>query len=219
KRQLTEEQAVKTAEFLELNRKESYYFLLLVQIERAQSEDLKQLLSQQMKELQAQAKGLKGRVAPDAELSFEQQAIYYSNWIYTATHTLLSLPGFNTPKLIADKLHLPMSIIQNTLESLKEFGLAEKKQGLWQQGHRSTYLPPDSPFVLSHHQNWRQVSGLAIQQRTEQDFYFTAPMTISKEDFMKFRGELTGLISKLYKIVEKTKPEEIACINIDFFKF
>src|SRR3989344_2982925 len=50
KKHFTEDQIAKTSEFLGFNKKESYYFLLVAQIQRATSEDLKELLAFQLRQ-------------------------------------------------------------------------------------------------------------------------------------------------------------------------
>ncbi len=218
KKHFTEEQIAKIAEFLELNKKESYYFLLLAQIQRTQSEELKELLLFQLRLIQNEAKSIKGRVAPKAELAFEEQAVYYSAWFFSAIHTIVSIPGFDTAKKISEKLSIGLPIVQSAIDTLIEYGLVINAAGKLKSGPGSTYIPPDSPLVLHHHQNWRQVAGQQVQQREPSDFYFTAPMSLSEVDFKIFRSELTELLSKLYKLVGNSKPEKLICLNIDFFK-
>jgi hypothetical protein len=46
---------------------------------------------------------------------------------------------------------------------------------------------------------------------------FTAPLSLSRKDFEKVREDIMGLIQNLYKVVKVTDPEDIYCINIDFF--
>jgi uncharacterized protein (TIGR02147 family) len=218
KKHFTEEQVVKTAEFLDLNKKEAYYFLLLAQIQRTHSEELKELLHFQLRQIQTEAKSIKGRVSPKAELALDEQAVYYSAWFFSAIHTLVSIPGFDTPKKISAELSITLPVVQAAIERLIEYGLIINSGGKLKSGPVSTYIAPESPLVLRHHQNWRQVAGLQVQQREPADFYFTAPMSISEVDFRVFRTELTTLLSKLYKIVEASKPEKLVCLNIDFFK-
>lgn len=217
KRNLTEEQAVKTATFLSFNSKEKYYFLLLVQMSRADDEGVRELLAAQIRKLQDESKSIQGRIAPKAQLSADQQAIYYSNWLYSAVHTLVSIPGHSDALSISQELGFPIETIHPVLDDLLEMGLLVSTSEDLKSGPNTTYLPPGSPFIARHHQNWRQISAYEIHKRTPTDFFFTAPMSISKSDFKIVRAELTEFLSKLYKIVGQTKPEEMASLNIDFF--
>lgn len=76
---LTEDQAYLVGDYFSFNLKESYYFVLLVQWERAGSQKLKNLLMTQIQEKQMEAKRVKGRIQAEGKLSFSEQAVYYSH--------------------------------------------------------------------------------------------------------------------------------------------
>lgn len=44
------------------------------------------------------------------------------------------------------------------------------------------------------------------------------PLSLSKKDFQLIREEMVQLIKKISDTVAETKPEEIYCFNLDFFK-
>jgi uncharacterized protein (TIGR02147 family) len=218
KRHFTEEQAVEVAVFLNLNQKESYYFLLLVQHARAGTPALRSTFAHQIEKTQREAKQVKGRVSPKKDLSFDEQAIYYSNWLYAAIHTLVSIPGFDQPNAIARKFHIDEGFARTLIEKLVEFNLVREESGKLRTGAASTYINPESPLIARHHQAWRQVSAQKMAMSSSKDFFFTAPFSIAAEDFDEFRKELVELIGRLYKRVEKTRPRELAALNIDLFK-
>src|ERR1700722_17374575 len=68
-RDLSEDQGYKVSQFMGLNKRESYYFVLMVQKERAGPRELKQLLLDQIENMQKEAKALKHRIQPEKELS------------------------------------------------------------------------------------------------------------------------------------------------------
>jgi len=218
KKTMTEEQAIKTTEFIGLNQRESYYFLLLVQVDRANTPKLQDVLNIQISRCRDEAKNMRGRVSPDAELNLDQQADYYSNWVFAAVHTIVSIESFRDIETISAKLKLSQQFISSIVDLLLSYGLLTQKNGKLSVGKKSTYLAPTSPFIQKHHENWRHVSFSQMTQKRHDDFYFTAPMSISEKDFQEFRKRLTLLIGDLYKVVGETKPEQLACINLDFFK-
>ena len=218
KRHFTEEQAVEVAGFLKLNQKESYYFLLLVQHARAGTDALRAAFAHQIERSQREARQVKGRVSAKKDLSFDEQAVYYSNWLYAAIHTLVSVPGFDQPATIARKFHIDEGFARTLIEKLLEFNLVREENGKLRTGAASTYIGPDSPLVARHHQAWRQVSAQKMAMSPPKDFFFTAPFSIAPEDFDLIRKELVELVGRLYKRVEKTRPSELAALNIDLFK-
>jgi hypothetical protein len=44
---------------------------------------------------------------------------------------------------------------------------------------------------------------------------FTAPISISKKDFVKVKTMILDLIENITEIVKDTEPEVIACLNFD----
>jgi hypothetical protein len=70
-----------------------------------------------------------------------------------------------------------------------------------------------------HHTNWR-IQGLSQMDRIADDeLCFTMPCTLSKADYSKIRSEIVALIQKSTAIVGPSKSEEMAFMNIDWFRF
>jgi len=44
---------------------------------------------------------------------------------------------------------------------------------------------------------------------------FTAPISISRKDFEKVKNMILELIEDISKVVKKTDPEVVACLNFD----
>ena len=47
---------------------------------------------------------------------------------------------------------------------------------------------------------------------------YTAPVSLSKADFEKLREEMIGFIKNFLAKVHTSPAEELACLNIDFFR-
>ncbi len=219
KRHFTEDQAARVSEFLKMNPNEKYYFLLLVQRERAGTQELRSILDQQIHRQREEAKNLKGRVSSDLELSFAEQAIYYSSWIYSALHVAVSLVGCSDLKGLSQRLRLPEHSLMQKIQSLIQMGILTETERGYQLGSRSAYLPPDSPLVSVHHQNWRQISVEKMMLEDSRSLFFTAPFSISEKDFQVLREETTEFLKSLFQRVSQTKPEELACYRIELFRF
>lgn len=219
-RELTETQAYDVAQFLALNSKETFYYILLVQKQRAGHIKLKNLLEEQIKTMQKDSRFLKNRMTPEKELTSEQQAIFYSNWILTAIYTLSSIQEFGTVHEFSAQLKISPSAAKKATDILLDYGLCIEKEGRITSGPKSTFIPGDSPHVSRHHANWRIQALEKMEDYYEDHFHLTMPFTISKSDYEAFRKELVILIQNLSQKIEKTPVvEQAACLNIDFFKF
>lgn len=216
---LSEEQAHKTSEFLELTEPETLFFLLLVQRERAGTRELKALYEKQIHERRRSARQVRGRITTEIELSATEQAVYYSDWLYTAVHTLSSIERFATVEAIAETLGISRARISAVATWLIEHGLCLTKGDRIAVGPRSTYVDRDSPLAARHHANWRLKAIERMQQPRAEDFFFTAPFSISVSDYQRIRDELSRMAAKVARTVEKTDPEVMATISIDLFRF
>ena len=218
KKCLTEEQAAKLCDYMRLNPLESDYFLKLVQLERAGNESLRKLYSRHLKQLQIQSSEIKTRV-PEAEaLTEADSAIFYSSWQYSLIRLLTSIPDFKKSEQIAAKLGLPLSRVQEILDFLVSRRLCSVTNGLYHRTEKNTHAEARSPFAIRHHQNWRVKAINLQEQLTQGDLSFTAPISISRQDFEKVREILLATISELSNVVVKSKEEEVAYLGIDWIK-
>ena len=212
----TEDQACAVAEHLGFNTKEIYYFVLLVQHSRA-GHSLRKVLSKQILEFKKDSVQLKGHFTAAQEMSYSQQAAFYSDWVFSAVHALSSIPGCDSAKSFHTKLGAPLNRIVSAVDFLLQTGLCVKRDGKIEVGPNSTFVPSDSPLAIRHHQNWRQKALEVMDQGSEDDFFYTGSMTISEVDFIAVRRELVKLIKGVSTKIEKTTPQKLACLNIDLF--
>lgn len=216
---MTMEQAAEVAEFLNLNEIETDYFFLLVELGKAGSFKLEQKLKRKLRELQANAKKISARVKKDRELTDEEKAIYYSNWIYTGVRNLSAIPEFGTIDKIAQRLHVPENQVLKTVEFLSEHGLIKKENGQLTFGPTHMHVGSDSPFVMRHHQNWRLRGFQFMEQHTESNLFYTCPMSLSHEAVEEVRKLLPKVIEQVLKIVGPSPSERAFCFNMDWYEY
>lgn len=218
KRQFSLEQASLIAEFLGLNEAESEYFLALVQFDKAGNETLRRLLKRQMDRLQKNAQTVSKRLTSVHEVKELDKPVYYSDWAYIAVQQLTAIPEFTTDYAIAERLNLPVKRIKQILTFLLRTGLCVDNGGKLGIGPARMHLAPDSLWVKQHHANWR---GRALESVHSEDvgrLHYSSPMTFSKKDYEKIRSLLVAAIADIAKVVDPSPSEELACLNIDWFR-
>jgi uncharacterized protein (TIGR02147 family) len=220
----TPEQANDLTEYFQLTDLEAEYFLNLVALSRASKPNLRARVSRKLKELQAKSMEVKSRIPPQAELSEESKAIFYSSWYFSAVRLLTSIEGFNSLEIISERLGLPRGTVKQVLEFLVSTGLCiEKKNRKFTMGPQSTHLGADSLLVSRHHQNWR-LKAIERSQRvphqipSERELFFTSPVSISKKAIPEVRKVLVSSLEDCFKIIDPAPCEELACLNIDWFE-
>ncbi|MGE0526133.1 MAG: TIGR02147 family protein [Bdellovibrionales bacterium] len=216
---LTMEQAGELCDFFAFNDRESDYFFCLVEFGRAGSSKLRSKLATKIHYLQQKAQKLSARIQKDVELSEDVKAVYYSNFIYTAIMNLVAVSGLETPAAMAAYLRLPESQVAQALAFLRAHGLIRVRNGRFTFGAANTHVGADSPFVLSHHRNWR-LRGLShMELKSESDLFYTCPMSLSEEAAAEIRRLLPSFIERVLKIVRPSPSERVGCLNLDWFTY
>ena len=218
RKDFTVEQALSTAEFLGLSPIEKEAFVLMVQISRAGTHDLKFYFEEKLKLVREESQKIAKRVRIERELNDSEKIRFYSNWIYSVIRLSTSIDGLQTVETISEKLEIPRAKVTGILEFLVETGLCKKDGNLYSMGPSRTHIPAGSPMVTTHHRNWRFKALEKMESQNEEGLHYSVPMSISKKDAAQLKELLLKLISKSSDIVKPSKAEEVFCMNIDFFK-
>ncbi len=215
----SQEHALQLADYLSLEERATEYFLLLVNSARAGSKRLKTFYDAKVEEMRAKDQEVASRLTrPSKGLTREQKGLFYSDWLYSAVRLLTSIPGNQTASAIARRLDADEKDVLEVLAFLSSCGLCAEKNGRYELVVERTHIAPDSRLVNRHHTNWRLRSIQKMEKRDSKDLFFTAPLTISDQDYAKVRALLLELIEKLGKIVAPSPAQTLSCIGLDWFR-
>lgn len=214
---LSLEQGILICEYLGMSEAEREYFIALMEYERAGSKALKNYFLKRLQFLKKQADLAVTKSGKAEEIREQDKAIFYSQWYHSAVRLLTSLSECKTLDTIAEKLKLPKSQVRKTLDFLASVGLVKESNGKYEMGPSRTWVPANSPYAARHHINWRLKAFETYQQMGEADLALTVPMTLSKQDAVRFRKLLVEFIESLNPLIDASEPEELRCLNVDFF--
>lgn len=214
----TLEQAFQVADFFGLTTLEKEYFLLLIQMERAGTKQLRDFWKEKAQKQQKESLSVKSRLAPHTELTEIQKAQFYSNWYYSGLRVLASIEGFQTAERMAERSQLPISLVRQALAFLKESELIKESGGVYSVENKVTFIGKDSPFLNNHRRNWRLKALETIAKPSEKASFISAPLSLSREDFEWVQGQIAQLTQQISERVSKSKPEVPACLNLDWFE-
>jgi uncharacterized protein (TIGR02147 family) len=218
KRDLTDEQAFASTVYMQLTKNETEYFLLLVDFAKAGEHELKKYLDKKIQEHQKDWNQAKKRVEGKS-LSSEAKAVFYSDWAYSAVRLSTELPHIKTQRDIARYLDLSLDKVEVIVNFLVLHGLVEIKKNGFNLGTKNTHLDNDDPLVNIHRKNWRLKAIEKMSKTEDQDFFFSANMSVAKKDVKKIRELMLQTIEKLTKVVKDSDAEELCALNIDFFPY
>jgi len=213
------EQGEALTRHLGFNREETEYFLLLLQKERAGTHELKKFYSQLVKEKLTARENVRERMKIKENLSIEDQAIYYSKWLYSAIHMLLTIPEFQTsPEKIANYFNSPLVTVREILDFLETRRLVLLKNGRYTVQNNYLLISKDSP-LFSHQQSfWRQKAIESVYQNNQDDIHFASIFSISESDIKKVKEILMNSIEKSTEVIKPSKEEKLYSICMDLFE-
>lgn len=214
---LSLEQAFATANYLSLNEFEAEFFVLLVQLDRAGTREYKNFIEKQLARLKGKSEKLANRVKHETKISEEQRAVFYSDWVYSAVRLSTQLSNLKTVESLAEHFALPVAKVREVIEFLLIAKILKLECGELSWGATSTHLEASSPWIKSHHANWRQKAIEEISHSNSKSLHYSAPMTLSKSDAARVREVLIQSINAVDEILTPSPSEELHCLNIDWF--
>lgn len=214
---LTLEQASRLNQFFCLNKAESKYFILLVELARAGTKGLRDFFEEQIEEQQHLRFSLKRRLEDIEEIPETERHRYYSAWFYSAIHVILSIKEFQEPQKIAEHFNLPLSLVIETINFLENIGLIVNENGTYKFTKKTIYLGKDSIFIQRHHINWRSQALQSVEKNLKDDFHYSNVLAISKSDFPKIKDILVKALEEANKVIVPSKEEAIYALTLDLF--
>lgn len=218
RRELALEHAAKLASFFELDTVESDYFITLAQLSLAGNDILKASFTRRLDDLRARGNSVKSRIGKSAILSEADQGRYYSDWHYSAVRMIASCKDMDNAESIAAALDLPKTTVESVLAFLINKGLLKEGSKGFQLGPSKIHVSKESAYSASHHRNWRLQAMQRYSRLDNSDFVFTAPMVLSKKDFLAIGGLIGNLIEEIGGRVETSPSEVFALLNIDWLR-
>jgi uncharacterized protein (TIGR02147 family) len=215
---LTSAQAFGLTRFWNLTDDETAYFLGLLEMEKAGSAAYREYWRSKNLENKNAHENLHRVVHRRAAGTDERDLTYYSSWHWTAIHILVSIPEFQTERAIAERLGLPLRLVQSTLRELEAWGGVRRDGGRWKFYSCEQHITKDSPLAAFHHSNWRGRAASSAQERNPESVHYTVVQSLSRTDFQKIRTQVLELIQSAAAIAGPSKEEKLMCFACDFFE-
>ena len=215
---LTPDQGANLCEFWHLTDLESDFFLTLLSQARAGSPILRRVLTRQLKELRRKNDEVARRFQGSRLIESQDFSVYYSAWYFTAIHLLLMVRAYQTPEALAERLRLPIELIDSALGVLEKIGLAEKSGGTWRALEKRIHTQNSSHWTSVQHSNWRVRTAQAVFERDPQALHFTGVHAISRKDFARIKRMMLDLAEEVGKIAIPSKEEDAFCLAMDWYR-
>lgn len=212
------EQGEKLNTFLDHTAEESHFFLLLIQYERAGTNNLRKYFLSQIRTLREKRLEIKTRLNVKDGLTPLDQAKYYSSWYFIAIHVAISIGHLQSKEALASYFRLPLKKTGEILEFLLQIGLAKFENGRYRSGTTHIHLGNDSENIIRHHSNWRGQALISLDRERVGDLHYSGALSLSEDDAKKIKDLLIETIKKSTDIAISSSPEEnVYCLNLDLF--
>lgn len=213
------EQAEGLSRYLALNKDETEFFLLLVQKSRAGTQALKQFYKGLIQEKVKAREQIRNRMQIKATLNEADQALYYSSWLYSAVHILLTIPSYQTqPELIAEYFNQELSLIRKVLDFLETRQLILLQNGRYHVQNNFLFINKESPLFAHQQSFWRQKAIESIYKNKPDEIHFASIFTVSESDIKKIKDVLLKSIEDSTEIIKPSKEEKLYSICMDMFE-
>jgi uncharacterized protein (TIGR02147 family) len=216
---LTPEHGASLAKHLGLGQDETQYFLLLISKERAGSTTLKEEYERQLTKLRNKPLRMKDITSKALTLSDKDQKKYYSSWEYSAVRLTCELPKVKSAKDVVSLLGIPEDRVQQIIGFLLECGLLKRKTNGFTQGQAITHVGEDSVQLQSHHRNWRIRSMERFPNKTDQDVFISAAISLSEADAAKIRTMIFAMLKEIMAIAPESSPQTTRALVLDWMEF
>ncbi len=216
---LSAEQGESLARHLGLSKEETEYFILLIQRERAGTHHLEKFFREIIREKASERENIRRRMKIKENLSLEDQAIYYSKWLYSAVHMALTIPLFaSSVDKIATYFDTPLTTIREILEFLETRGLISLSAGKYKVEKNLLFINKNSPF-FSHQQVFlRQKAIDSIYKNNPEEIHFASIFTVAEKDVKKIKEILLKSIEQTTEVIKPSKEEKLYSLSLDLFE-
>ena len=213
------EQGFKLNAFFKHNLLEKEFLMILIELDRAGTADLRSYFDSKREELVEKSKLIENQMSYD-QLSEADTIAYYNNWNCILIRNLLDIPSLRTVKALKQKLKISESEFLEAFDFLREKGLIhEQENGELRQGHMRLHVKKKSPLAKYANITARLQMIKNYEKANSNSLNYGHYMTLPKKSFAIFKQRFVDLIVDLNShLDEQTEPEMMAALIVDFME-
>ncbi|MDZ4661269.1 MAG: TIGR02147 family protein [Pseudomonadota bacterium] len=214
-----EDMTFATAKFLTLNSPETEFLLLLYHFERAATPELRQYYKIKINKSLESRKQIKSRVRESPTIPLEIQAQYYSNWVFSAIHTVVMCAQTRTIDKIAKKINISEKLVEESLIFLTQWQFVKETTQGFEPGVNRLHLDSTSPFIIQHHRNWHLEAMRSVGERRDGDFNYSGALSVGRADVAAIKEILLKSVSAIESQIAQSPDEEAIGLTMSCFKY
>jgi uncharacterized protein (TIGR02147 family) len=215
--ELTPEQAERLCHLWDLDQWEGEYFFELVNLARAGTPTLRNRIQLKLTQIKSAWLAKNQSFEKPSLQGPDRTTVYYSHWLHSAVHILISVPALRTPEALAKHLNITKENALAVLRELGQVGLATEQDGQWSLTQAHIHATQKDFFAEVHHKNWRQQAIELRKSNRQTAIRYTSVHSLSQADFLKIRNLIEQLIKDTRQTIAASPEEMAACLVMDYF--
>ena len=216
--ELTPDHAAGIAQFFSLSPEETEFFLLILDLNRATTKKLKEIISSKIRRLRKEQEALAKNYINESRFVIEDSALQYASCYWSTIFVLLKIPKYRSATKLSARLALPLEQTMSALEHLKKNGFVKQDKGRWTNIDESRLNQVGSLHHRIEEKNWRLRAALEVDRPFRLGLHKTSLLALSAQDAAKIKGLILDLVEKNKKVAAPSQSEDAFCFNIDFFR-
>jgi uncharacterized protein (TIGR02147 family) len=211
---LTPDQGFALGQWLGLEELEKEYLLTLIQRDRAASYKFKENLKAKLDSIRERKNDL-GRDFKSQVVPNQAEATYYTSWLYSAIHILMTINEYNSIAKMAKALRVNEVEIETGLKILEEMGLAQQKNSKWILTNKKVFISNSNALAQCYHSNWSDRLNSILSVYDSKNIRYTGVHSVSHDDWEKLKQMIRDFLRSLNPVIEPSKEETLIAIRID----
>ena len=196
---------------------EKEYLINLLLIEKSACKNLIRFLKKKNQKLIEKNCPIKEKLKIETkENKLFNSEVYYSKFIFSAIHILLTIEKYQSMDALCKKLSLDPMMIKQCIDELCKMGILESSEHFFKVSNSILYGRSQNDF-LRHHSNWSCHLQHLLQMKGYVGLHYIDVVSISEKDYLFIKSEIQKFIESFRKIIAPSKEEEAYNLQIDFF--
>lgn len=214
---LSLEQGILVANYFRLSKDEQRFFMSLLQLSRAGSDELRKFYLTEIKQMVDANSRVSKRIPDAGVIGHQLKDRYYSTWKYSWVHVLAAIPHANVLENICKISGLPKEDVHEILLFLERGKLIKKKNNGYEVLNKKIHIDADEPQAPLHHRNFRLKTLEQLEKKSDDALHFSSILALSINDGEKIKELLLRLIEETEAVLRPSKEETSKVLCIDYF--
>ena len=217
KTHLSLEQAERSNRFLSHGEDEADYFIYLVSMARAGTEDLRMVFKRKIEQIRNNNLEM-SHPTEVTDVSEEMTAaLLSSDWRLGAIFVLVAIPSFQDPKILGPRLDCSQEELASLIERMESVGLLKRENGTLKRARDTLLLR--APFGRVDGRQWRMVSINRSFKQRPNDLFKGCMLELSEKEYLKLQEMSLKLLNEALRLATQPSMKEKAVrINLDLFE-